>query len=47
VLRRARSEDCPELCKRRVELELLLLGFSTGYDRCVRICRSMLGSRGG
>ena len=41
-MRRARPEDCPELCKHRVELELLLLGRSTDYERCVRVCRSAL-----
>jgi hypothetical protein len=39
-LRRARPEDCPELCRRRVELELTLLGGSIDYEECVRICRS-------
>jgi hypothetical protein len=39
---RARPGDCPELCRRRVELELLLLGESVGYERCVRLCRSAL-----
>jgi hypothetical protein len=43
VLRRARPEDCPELCKRRVELELTLLGESVDYERCVRMCKSMVG----
>jgi hypothetical protein len=42
LLRRARPEDCPELCRRRVELVLLLLGESVGYGRCVRLCRSAL-----
>jgi hypothetical protein len=36
---RARA-DCRELCKRRVELELLLLGSSIGFERCVRMCEA-------
>ena len=41
-MRRARPEDCPELCKNRVELELLLLGNSIGLEKCIRICVSAL-----
>jgi hypothetical protein len=40
MLRRVRSGDCPELCCRRVELELTLLGGSIDYEECVRICKS-------
>jgi hypothetical protein len=43
TLKRARPQDCKELCRRRVELELLLFGESIDYERCVRICRSMVG----
>ena len=42
-MRRARPEDCHELCRRRVELELLLLGESIDLQKCVRMCRSMVG----
>jgi hypothetical protein len=42
-LRRARPEDCPELCKRRVELELTLLGEGIDLQKCIKICRSMVG----
>jgi hypothetical protein len=43
VLRRARPGDCEELCRRRVELELALLGESIDLQKCVKICRSMVG----
>jgi hypothetical protein len=43
LLRRAGPGDCPELCRRRVELELALQVEGTGYERCVKTCRSMLG----
>jgi hypothetical protein len=35
--------DCRELCRRRVELELLLLGSSIEYERCVRLCEAFRG----
>jgi hypothetical protein len=45
MLKKARPEDCEELRRRRVELELLLLGESIGFQRRVELCKSMAGGR--
>jgi hypothetical protein len=43
MLKRAGPGDCPELHRRRIKLELLLLGRSVDFERCVKICRSVIG----
>jgi len=43
VLRRARPEDCEELCRRRVELEKALQIEGISYEKCVMMCRAMIG----
>ena len=43
MLRWARPEDCPELCRRRVELEQALQVEGISYEKCVRMCRAMIG----
>jgi hypothetical protein len=35
---RARTEDCLELCERRVRIELELTGASVDFEKCIRIC---------
>jgi hypothetical protein len=43
VFKKAGPEDCEELCRRRAELELALLGESMDFKGRVRICGSMVG----
>jgi hypothetical protein len=39
-LRTGRKNKCEELCKKRIELEMLLGLRPTDLEKCVKICRA-------
>jgi hypothetical protein len=40
MIRVHKTNECEELCKKRIELEKTLGVGETNYEKCVKICRA-------
>jgi hypothetical protein len=40
MIRVHKPNECEELCKKRIQIEKILVARETDYEKCIRICRA-------